>query len=689
MKYRPEVDGLRTVAILSVLLYHAELFVGGTQLFQGGFLGVDVFFVISGYLITSLILAEYRSFGTFSFGNFFERRARRLMPALLLVILISLPVAWVMLLPSALIDFSKSILASTFFVSNFYWMGAMAEYGAESALLRPFLHTWTLGVEMQFYFIFSVIFFFLYQYLRKHALVILAALLLLSFEIAEFTNGKYSAFAFYMFPTRFWELMVGGILAYVMINHPLKTTDTLAHRLLPILGIFLIAHSVMFVELNDNHPGVATLGTIIGTVFIIWFAGKKELVTEVLSSGVFVTIGVASYSLYLWHYPIFAFGRMMSYEPSIYEKAGWLILTGILSFASYKLVEKPLRNRKRVGLRQFTLIIMLSISVIGGYAAYAIHNDGVKERFGKLANIYGKNEFDNRILRNKYWNILDKLAEKDGYRSIPSSNPIANEHEKKVNWFSDNPQTKKILIVGASHAIDTFNALYQNKELFAGLEFARYGMIVEMIKDPSSNILRELVSSPNFRNADIILISNRYRKNKKSGHYEIGLPIFLQRIIAEGKTVFVASNTVEFEPNRNRRTIFDQIIRSRKKLLQSSSLSMKEISKTMSMKEISKTINEQYFLRQKPILTHSGETPDVTNAKVRKIAEEHGAIFLDKFDYICDEVEKTCDGITPDGYKVFFDYGHHTLEGAKHFGKKIHAINWLGLETPDPKTTAR
>ena len=157
LQYRPEIDGLRAIAVMAVLLYHAELFIGKTQLFAGGFLGVDVFFVISGYLITSLILTEYQSTGSFSFPNFYERRARRLLPALLTVMLAFLPVGWFVLMPTQLIDFSKSLISSIFFASNLYWNETLHEYGAESALLKPFLHTWSLAVEEQFYILFPII----------------------------------------------------------------------------------------------------------------------------------------------------------------------------------------------------------------------------------------------------------------------------------------------------------------------------------------------------------------------------------------------------------------------------------------------------------------------------------------------------------------------------------------------------
>ena len=164
INYRPEIDGLRTIAVISVVIYHLQIFFGSSQFLRGGFLGVDIFFVISGFLITSIIIGEINQTGSFSFSNFYERRLRRLLPALLIVIIATLPVAWYILLPEQLVDFSKSVISSLAFGSNFYWHFSLQEYGAESALRQPFLHTWSLAVEEQFYLIYPVFLLFIYKW---------------------------------------------------------------------------------------------------------------------------------------------------------------------------------------------------------------------------------------------------------------------------------------------------------------------------------------------------------------------------------------------------------------------------------------------------------------------------------------------------------------------------------------------
>ena len=173
LSYRPEIDGLRAIAVVAVILYHAQINISGHEPFKGGFIGVDIFFVISGYLITSILLKELLTTGSVSFKHFYERRIRRLLPALMFVMLASLPFAWIYLLPNSFIDFSKSILYSLGFTSNFYFHYTGQEYGAVSGFLKPFLHTWSLSVEEQYYILFPIVLLFAFKYFRKYLIYIL------------------------------------------------------------------------------------------------------------------------------------------------------------------------------------------------------------------------------------------------------------------------------------------------------------------------------------------------------------------------------------------------------------------------------------------------------------------------------------------------------------------------------------
>ena len=237
LTYRPEIDGLRAIAVLSVVIYHGRFQLGGQDLLPGGFLGVDVFFVISGFLITSLIRQEFVASGRFSYAGFYERRARRLLPALLLVLFACLPLAWELLLPSQLVDFCKSLLASLFFGSNHYWHIVTQEYGAESALLRPLLHTWSLAVEEQYYLLFPLMLVTLLGRAKTWVLPAVLLIALASFALAVTTNTAHQQFAFYLLPTRLWELAVGSLLVFMGGG---RDTTSSYGRIMPGLGLLLI-----------------------------------------------------------------------------------------------------------------------------------------------------------------------------------------------------------------------------------------------------------------------------------------------------------------------------------------------------------------------------------------------------------------------------------------------------------------
>ena len=190
-----------------------QISIYGYQPFKGGFIGVDIFFVISGYLITSIILKELFISSTFSFKRFFERRARRILPVLLTVMLFSLPFAWIFLIPSSLIDFCKSIIFSLGFGSNFYFWYSGQQYGAESGLLKPFLHTWSLSVEEQFYILFPIIILITFRYFKNYLIHVLILGFLISLGLADWVSRNHPSFNFYVLPTRAWELLAGSVMA--------------------------------------------------------------------------------------------------------------------------------------------------------------------------------------------------------------------------------------------------------------------------------------------------------------------------------------------------------------------------------------------------------------------------------------------------------------------------------------------
>ena len=429
LTYRPEIDGLRAIAVGAVILYHAQITIFGHQPFEGGFIGVDIFFVISGYLITSIIIKELVTNGSFSFKHFYERRIRRILPALLFVMLVSLPFAWTYLLPSSFIDFSKSILYSLGFSSNFYFHYSGQQYGAESGLLKSFLHTWSLSVEEQYYILFPIVLLIAFKYFRKYLVHILILGFIISLVSAEWTSRNYASASFYFLHTRMWELIAGSILAYFEITLGHRSKNKTLNLILPTIGLLLIGYSILFFNVRIFHPSLYTLLPIIGVCFIIWFSQKDELITKILSTKLFVGIGLISYSLYLWHYPIFAFVRITEFtEGYLVNKIfiGFVILS--FSIISYYCVERPSRNKQYKSLFiiptiLFCIIFLIIVNI------NIISKDGYTKR---IAEILQKN------LSDKPWNLL---------KNADNVNCSGNKNGCIFNPLSK----KKLFIIGDSH----------------------------------------------------------------------------------------------------------------------------------------------------------------------------------------------------------------------------------------------
>ena len=408
INYRPEIDGLRAVAVIAVIFYHAQINILGYQPFKGGFIGVDIFFVISGYLITSIILKELVTTGTFSFLNFYQRRIRRIIPALLFVMLAALPFAWIYLLPSSFIDFSKSIIYSLGFSSNFYFHYSGLEYGAVDSLLKPFLHTWTLSVEEQYYIVFPVILLLTFKYFRKHLLTILVIGFLISLLITYWGSKNYPSATFYFLHTRMWELIAGSLLAYFEINLGARSNNKILNQILPVLGLFLIGHSIIFFNDKMLHFSFYTLSPIIGVCLIIWFSNKDEFITKILSSKLFVGTGLISYSLYLWHYPIFAFARIKGDTFSQYDKFEWICLTIVLSIISYFLVERPFRNKK-FNFKKISFFLLTIGSVILIFNLLVFKYNGFIERLPKYLHYIVLNSEDDLRKPKLPKNFFDEI----------------------------------------------------------------------------------------------------------------------------------------------------------------------------------------------------------------------------------------------------------------------------------------
>jgi peptidoglycan/LPS O-acetylase OafA/YrhL len=367
---------MRAIAVISVILYHAQIIVFGRDWFEGGFIGVDIFFVISGYLITRIIISELQAKGSFSFINFYERRARRILPLLFVVIFVSIPFAWQKLIPSAFIEYAESIFSTLYFGSNFFFYDSASDYGAQNTLTMPFLHTWSLAVEEQFYLFFPILAIVVWKYFKKYSVAIFLALILFSLQFADVMESRNAMFSFYLPYSRFWELASGSLLALFELKYSSQKKDFWV-QVLPMIGLFLIFYSILFFDKNTPHPSFYTLIPVIGISLIIAFASNNELIGKILGSKPLVGIGLVSYSAYMWHYPIFAFLRIGK-EPTNYDKVEWIALTAIFSIASFYLIERPFRSRKVIKTKVLLILLFLSTASVSVFYVYALHSNGAK-----------------------------------------------------------------------------------------------------------------------------------------------------------------------------------------------------------------------------------------------------------------------------------------------------------------------
>jgi peptidoglycan/LPS O-acetylase OafA/YrhL len=336
--YRPDIDGLRALAILPVLLFHLNF-----PFVEGGFVGVDIFFVISGYLITRILCDDLEG-GSYSIGRFYERRARRILPALFVVLAVSCVVGFIVLVPHDLVALGQSVVATLLFVSNILFLNQVG-YFADPAETKPLLHTWSLAVEEQFYIVFPLLLAGLRRFGRRITVWACFAICLVSFAAGVWLVQKNQAAAFYLAPTRFWELLIGSLLALGMF--PLPGSDRVRQSL-GCLGLGLIAFSILTYSEGTLFPGVAALAPSIGAGLII-YSGQNGAtwVSRLLSLRPLVFIGLISYSLYLWHWPIQAFYRYeVSDQFSRLEKVGLLVLCFACAIPSWRYVEQPFRRSK-------------------------------------------------------------------------------------------------------------------------------------------------------------------------------------------------------------------------------------------------------------------------------------------------------------------------------------------------------
>lgn len=435
LKYRPDIDGLRAVAVALVLLYHADLWD-----VNGGYIGVDVFFVISGFLITSLILEDLKH-GTFSFLDFWERRIRRILPALGVVTLFTLVAGWFLFLPEDYAVLGKQAASQAVFSSNILFYTLSGYFAAENAT-KPLLHTWSLAVEEQYYFIIPFLLVFLFAKCRRRIKEILFVLMALSFAAGVWAVGNYPDAAFYLLPFRAWELLVGSLLAFYRGGQGFAQSGWRAETAAA-FGLLAILVPAGFYSAATPFPGMAALSPCLGAALVIYANGGANMtrVGRVLSSRPFVFVGLISYSLYLWHWPLLMFAE---YVPLIElrstHRAALLLLSAAIAYLSWKFIERPCRKRGGGNAHAGRACVygpaLAGLCFFAAAGAAIAYTDGIPSRWPDAALHYASGSGDRNPHARCAAIPTEKVPDDDG---LCQTNPAAGPPQFIV-WgdsFSD------------------------------------------------------------------------------------------------------------------------------------------------------------------------------------------------------------------------------------------------------------
>lgn len=652
MRYRREIDGLRAIAVIPVILFHA-----GIPYFNGGFIGVDIFFVISGFLITSIITSEIEA-KQFSIINFYERRARRIMPMLFFILLASFCYAWFCLLPSDMKSFSSSITSVIFFYSNFHFYSESG-YWDISSELKPLLHTWSLAVEEQFYLLFPLLL-LVTQKLKKAKMMILICLLtVISICLSQWSAHHAVTANFYLLPTRFWELAIGALIGISGVKYSSVLTSITRHRafneIMAFLGLGMIVFSILFLTESTPFPGFIALVPTLGTAMIIIFASAETLIGKFLSLPFFVGIGLISYSAYLWHQPLLAFAKYQSFPAlSWMVKIALVMLVFPLSYLSWKFIETPFRSKSlfsRKKILSFWAIGSLLFAIVG---ISGTTNSGYTKRDIGSAKKVMHYEPDNKKIQKGSLAPLRVFAKRFNHEYKTVGSDFDN-----ALWYDTSSAAPKILVVGNSHGENLFNTLNASDSIKAKFQLARYGYQIKFFKDPGSKFF----TAPNYKLSDVVVICSRLGPDD----LQI-LGDFIERLYADGKIVILVKNVFLFKTFGSR-TLADFIIQ-------------KEISKKSNFDDskvvsnLVNVINKEYYNEFAKGRISNNDRMELEIFKKLAIRFTN-LIVLDRMDYMCDHKSGQCFVINNQLEKYIFDEAHTSNEANYFYAKRIVQMDWL------------
>ena len=633
MKHRADIDGLRAVAVMPVIFHHA-----GWSAFRGGFFGVDVFFVISGYLITGIIASELAE-GRFSIARFYERRARRILPALLVVMAACIPAAQVLMTPPQVEELARSVLATLLFASNvFFW--SETGYFDAAAGTKPLLHTWSLAVEEQFYILFPLILMALWRWgasLRAVIWVVggLAAASLLAMEVSRELRLVAPSSLFYLAHFRAWELLAGALCALVAMRTGRRSVPILA-----LVGLALVAVPMVVLPGGVPVPSAASAVPVLGTCLVIFFGGGGGLADRILCLRPMVWTGLLSYSAYLWHQPVFAFARALSLdEPPVALLLALIALILVLSWITWRYVEQPFRGRGRFGRAPRSVVFAASGGAMAAAAVVAVVLGLAASRPG--AGPIATYEWDNKSLGEESWTLLrEEVGDPDYFIT-------ANEVDGAL-WFDPSRPGARVLIIGNSHSKDLWNvAAYARDQVDA--QFARYGAQLREL-----DAGHDFWTAENLEAATDIWLATQYLDADVEA-----LPALIAALHARDKAVTVIGNAPEIAGDTGATVADKLLVRDRPESAE----------EREALADRLETIHWELLQDNEPL--------SALNERLAAIAAATGARFLERTPLQCDPGEGRCLALSDGLDKAIYDYGHLTMWGARRAADRAREIGWF------------
>jgi len=601
VQYRADVDGLRAVAVTSVVAYHL-----GTPQVSGGFVGVDVFFVISGFLITSLIHGELGE-GRFTVTDFYRRRLRRIVPALVTVLLVTCLVASGLLFAPELHELSRSAIWAGLFSSNLYFWQHAGYFDAPSTS-QPLLHTWSLGVEEQFYLFFPLLLLLLHRFARRHLTLALSVVSVASFVLGvwQVREGHATA-AFYLLPARAWELGLGALLAVARPRLPAP-----AGHAASLLGLMLIAWSCHHYTGSTHFPGTAALAPVVGATLVI-AAGEAGAVNRVLAWRPIVFVGLVSYSWYLWHWPAIVIYRLYTFEDLTWtSRAALAGGTFVLAVLSWRFVEGPLR-KLRLPDRRYVVGFAAATS-----AAVVLLGLGLQP-FTRLVHPTDAAEAS-------YLRVLDTVhTEGNKALSCFILNGAAASSYSHATCSTPEPGKHNVVIVGDSHAADLYWGLAERMPAVSVLQVTASGCKPLLPLKGEARcvaVLKTELSRLKGEHVDAMVLSARWRTADLRQ---------LARTIAVYRTLVPRVVVVGVSPEW--------------------------FGSVPALLARAHDRGDRGFLDQ-----HLDHRVFPLDRAMREVVESSGATYVSLVQELCSPT--SCRSLAPDGLPMAFDYGHFTTDGS-------------------------